>query len=136
VTTIAEVREDMARVLANLSDWSVSSYIGDQVHSRMIKIARPAFDPRMVFQQTKAVHTFKVTAYAPRSTTEASEAALDALCELSGSTSLIATIQDGSLWSVTVDYAQVTNCGAVYATQWVDSTTEFLACDFDIEVVW
>jgi hypothetical protein len=136
VTTIADVREDMAAVLSTLADWSVSSYIGDQVFPRMIKIARPAFDPRMVFQQTKAVHQFKVTAYAPRATPETSEAALDALCELTGNTSLIAAIQDGSLWTVDVDYAQVTKCGAVYATQWVDSTTEYLACDFEIEVVW
>ena len=135
MTTIAEVRNELALVLGNISGWSTSAYIGDQVRPFMFKIARPAFDPRMVMQQTKAAHTFTVTAYAPRATPEASEAALDALCELSGDGSLIATVQNGELWETAVDYAQVIRCGEVQAVTWIDSV-DYLVCQFEIEVVW
>jgi hypothetical protein len=135
VTTIAEVREALSDALATIPGWSASPYIGDQVHTYMFKVARPAFDPRMVMSQAKSSHTFTVTAYAPRATPEASEAALDALCELTGSGSLIAAVQDGDNWSATVDYAQVVSCGEVQVAQWTDAA-EFLACQFQIEVVW
>jgi hypothetical protein len=36
---------------------------------------------------------------------------------------------------VTVDYAQVIQCGEVQVVQWVDAA-EYLACQFQIEVVW
>lgn len=134
MTTIAEVREDMATVLRNLEGWSVASgYIGDMVNTYSLKIGRPAFDPRMVFQQAKAVHQFTVAAYAPRATPEVSEAALDALCELSGSGSLIATVQNGAHWTASIDYAVVTNCGEVQVITWIDGV-DYLAVQFTIEV--
>jgi hypothetical protein len=142
MTTIAEVRTDLALVLSNIPGWSVanlngtaSGYIGDQLNTYSFKVGRPAFDPRMVLSQAKAQHTFTVTAYAPRATPEVSEAALDGLCELTGEGSLIATVQDGDNWSVTVDYAQVTQCGEVQVATWIDGV-EYLACQFQIEVVW
>ena len=135
MTTIYQVRSALADVLSLIPGWSVGSpYVGDQVNAFTFKINRPAFDPRMVMQQSKAAHTFTVTAYAPRAVPEESEAALDALCELTGTGSLIATVQDGDLWSVTVDYAVVTQCGEIQAVDW--DTTQFLACQFQIEVVW
>lgn len=135
MTTIYEVRSSLADVLATISGWTVGTpYVGDQVTPYSFKINRPAFDPRMVFSQSKATHVFTVTAYAPRTATEASEQALDALCELSGDGSLIAAVQDGDLWTVTVDYASVIQCGEIQAVDW--DTTQFLACQFQIEVVW
>ena len=136
MTTIYEVRQALGEVLSNIPDWTVGTpYVGDQPpNPYTFRVALPAFDPRYVFSQSKAQHTFVVTAYAPRTAPDESERRLDALKELSGDGSLIATVQNGSLWSVTVDYAQVTNCGAVQAVDW--DTTQFLACQFEIEVVW
>lgn len=135
--TIAQVRADIANVLqTNLSGWRASAYVGDQVNPPHIKVGMPAFDPRLIFSQAKSSHTFRCTAYAPRATTEQSEAKLDALCELTGSGSFIATIQNGSLWSVTVDYAQVVNVSEVQVTTFGTDGTEYLARSFDVEVVW
>jgi len=136
MTTIADVRTDLVNVLANIPGWSTSNgYVGDQLNTYSFKVSRSAFDPRMVFSQAKATHQFTVAAYAPRATPEVSEAALDALCELSGEGSLIATVQDGTNWSVTVDYAVVTNCGEVQSITWIDGV-EYLAVQFTIEVCW
>ena len=136
MTTIADVRTDLVNVLANIPGWSTSNgYVGDQLNTYGFKVSRSAFDPRMVFSQAKATHQFTVAAYAPRATPEVSEAALDALCELSGEGSLIATVQDGTNWSVTVDYAVVTNCGEVQSITWIDGV-EYLAVQFTIEVCW
>ena len=136
MTTIADVRTDLVNVLANIPGWSTSNgYVGDQLITYSFKVSRSAFDPRMVFSQAKATHQFTVAAYAPRATPEVSEAALDALCELSGEGSLIATVQDGTNWSVTVDYAVVTNCGEVQSITWIDGV-EYLAVQFTIEVCW
>lgn len=142
MTTIAGVRADLANVLSTIDGWSVSNiagtpsgYIGDQLNTYSFKVGRPAFDPRLVFSQAKSSHAFTVTAYAPRTPAELSEAALDALCELTGTGSLIATVQDGTNWTVTVDYAVVTNCGEVQVATWIDGV-EYLACQFQIEVVW
>jgi hypothetical protein len=55
--------------------------------------------------------------------------------ELSGSTSVIAALQDENNWqNVTVDYAQVVNVSEVQSVS-VD-TAEYLAVRLDVEVVW
>lgn len=137
MTTIAQVRAEIADVLTtNLTGWRASAYVGDQVNPPHIKVSMPAFDPRLVFSQAKSSHTFRCIAYAPRAATENSEALLDALCELSGTGSFIATIQDGALWSVSVDYAQVTNVSEVQVTTFGNDGVEYLARSFDVEVVW
>ena len=63
------------------------------------------------------------------------ESLLDALAELSGDGSFIAAVADSTNWSITVDYAQVVNVGEVAVANWGDGT-EYLACPFDVEVVW
>ena len=50
-----------------------------------------------------------------------------------GTVSLIAAVQNGANWSVSVDYAVVTNCGEVQVIQWIDGV-DYLAVQFQIEV--
>lgn len=134
MTTIADIRTDLMAVLNNVDGWSCESgYIGDQIHDYTFKVARASFDPRYVFDPNARRVVFNVTAYAPRAAAEESEAALDALAEPTGA--LISTVQDGTLWSVTLDYAQVIQVGEVTLVQWADNI-EYLACQFQIEVVW
>jgi len=137
MTSLAEVRTELASVLGTIDGWTVfDGYVGDSVpHPYSFKVARPAFDPRTVFGESKRFQTFAVTAYAPRQTPATSEARLDELCDMSGPKSLIEAVQDGTRWELTVDYAQVTRCGEVQVITWIDGV-EFLACQFQIEVVW
>lgn len=136
MTTVAEIRGDLCAVLNRISGWTCTNgYIGDSVNTYQFKVSRAPFDPRYVFGESKKVVTFNVTAYAPRANAEQSEADLDALCEPTGTGSLIATVQTGSYWSVTLDYAQVVQCSDVHIVTWWDST-EYLVCVFQIEVSW
>ena len=140
MTTFAEVRADLSNVLSGLDGWSVGDVAGGYVGDTpplpySFKVARPTFDPRYVFGETKKQVTFVVTAYAPRAAPVEAELRLDALCEPSGAGSIIATVQTGTNWSVTVDMAQVVECGEVQSVTWIDGT-EYLAAQFRIEVIW
>lgn len=132
--TIADVRDGLATALETIDGWRAGAYVGDMINPPCFKVARPAFDPRMVFGGAKATHTFRVHAYTSRGATEANEKALDALCELSGSGCVIAAVQTGTNWPITVDYAQVTQVGEVGLAE--IAGVEYLTVPFDIEVVW
>lgn len=135
MTTIAQVRDNLADIAATITGWRGTAYVGDAVNAPVIKVFRPAFDPRVVFSGSKMQLTFRCVAYAKRVETDRSEAALDALAELTGSGSFIAAVQTSSNWSVTVDYAQVVNVGETTVVTFGDGV-EYLACPFDVEVVW
>lgn len=134
--TIAQVRDEIADVLgtAFAGTWSTSALVGDTINPPVIKVARPAYDPRVVLGGGKRDITFKLTAYTNRAATEQSERALDLLAEIDGTGSLVAAIQNGSAWSVTVDYAQVVNIGETYSVE--IAGVDYLACQFDVKVVW
>jgi len=141
MTTIIEVSDDLQTVLQLVtqrvdvgSNWRATGFIGEGINAPVLKVARDAFDPRYVFGQSKAEHTFTVTAYVNRSAGESGERDLAALCELSGNGSVIARIQTGANWSVTVDHAQVVNVGKVEPVE--VGGAEYLALPFQVKVVW
>jgi hypothetical protein len=134
VTTIAEVRQNLADIADTLHGWHGSTYVGDSVVAGAIKVFRPEFDPRVVFGGGKMRLTFRCVAYAKRIDSSASEAALDALAELDGDGSFIGAVQSSDNWDVVVDYAAVTNVGEVGVVP-IDGI-EHLACPFEVEVVW
>lgn len=136
MTTIADVRQQIADIATTLDGWMGSAYVGDSVDAPMVKVSRPAFDPRLVFGGGKYRVTFRCTAYVKRIETDLNEALLDSLCELTGAGSFIAAVQDEGNWSITVDYATVTNVGETFVTAFGADTAEYLACPFDVEVVW
>lgn len=136
MTTIAEVRQNLAEIADSLDGWYGRMYVGDAGDKRVIRVFRPEFDPRMVFGGGKYQMTFRCVAYAARIDADASEQALDALAELTGDGSFIAAVQDSDNWSVTVDYANVTNVGETSVTNFGDEGVQYLACQFDVEVVW
>lgn len=137
MTTIAQVRSQLATIATGITGWTGTAYVGDSVDAPMIKVSRPAYDPRMVLSGGKTVATFRCTAYVKRADTAVNEAALDALAEPSGSGSFVAAVQTSSNWgSVSVDYAQVVNVGETFLTAFGTDAGEYLACPFDVEVVW
>ena len=134
--TIAEVRQNLADIADSLDGWYGRMYVGDAGDKRVIKVFRPAFDPRMVFGGGKYQMTFRCIAYAARIDSDASEQALDALAELTGDGSFIVAVQSSDNWTVTVDYASVTDVGEVGVTTFGSDGIEYLACPFEVEVVW
>lgn len=134
MTTIAQVRQNLSDIADLLDDWHGDLYVGDAAIAGAIKVFRPAFDPRIVFGGGKMQLTFQCVAYATRIDSDSSEESLDALAELTGDGSFIAAVQNSDNWTVTVDYAVVTQVGQTAVQPWAG--TEYLICPFDVEVVW
>lgn len=132
MTTIADVRTELARIAGTISGWRGEAYVGEQVNPPVVKVARPGYDPRLVHSGTKARYLFRLNAYWQRGAGDSGEAALDALAPL-----LVAAVQDDTTnWTtVDVDYAQVTQVGEVAVVQWLDSA-EYFVLPFDVEVTW
>jgi hypothetical protein len=135
VTSLADVRRNLATIAGDISGWSGSMYVGDAVSSNFIKVFRPAFDPRVVFGGGKRQLTFRCVAYAKRVDAASSEQSLDELAEPTGDASFLAAVQESTNWTVDIDYAVVTEVGEVAVAVWTDGV-EYLVCPFDIEVVW
>ena len=136
MTALADVRDNLATICTTIDGWTGSGYVGDTVNAGYIKVTSPAFDPRMVLSGGKCEHTFRLIAYAQRTGSEYSEAALDVLRDVSGDGSLLAAVQTSTNWTITVDYAQVIEIGEVQLAQFGQDTTEYLACSFLVKVVW
>ena len=134
MTTIAEVRDNLAAIAGTIDGWQGSMYVGDAVTTNTIKVFRQAFDPRMVFGSAKTAIVFRCVAYAKRIESAASEASFDELAEQTGAGSFLAAVADSSNWTVTVDSAQVVEVGEVTVGSWGDGV-EYLVCPFDVEVV-
>lgn len=134
MTTIAQVRDNLSDIASTITGWQGSPYVGDAVTTGTIKVFRKPFDPRFVFGSAKAAITFQCVAYSKRIESAASEAALDALCEPSGTGSFLAAVALSTNWSVTIDSAQVVEVGEVAIQSWGDGV-EYLVCPFDVEVV-
>lgn len=130
--SIADVRTELARIGGSISGWRGEPYIGEQINPPVIKVARPAYDPRLVHSAGKARYQFRMIAYWKRGAGDAGEAALDALAPL-----LVSAVQDDTTnWTtVDVDFAQVTQVGEVSVVQWLDAA-EYFALPFDVEVIW
>lgn len=134
MTTVWEVREALANAVTDGCGLRCQFYVPDQMVAPIAVVSRRAFDPRYVFSEAKAAYQFTVTVYVDRTADRTAQKTLDDYCELSGSGSVIAAIQDGDLWSVDVDYAQVTQVGEVVAV--AVSESQFLAVALDVEVVF
>jgi hypothetical protein len=136
MTTIYEVRQGLSNALGTVPGWRSSPYVGEQVNPPMFKVTMPAFDPRYVMGETKARYTFRCYAYYTRVAADAAERALDELAEPTGAGSVIAAVQTSTNWTITVDYAQVTNVGEITVTSFGTDAVEYFVRPFDIEVVW
>lgn len=136
MTTIATVRDGIAKAITNGCGLRAVPYVSDNVAHPVAHVYRSEFDPRMVLGQAKAAYPFRVRVFVGRTAERAAQVRLDELCEVDGPTSLTAAVQDESNWPSggLVDYAVVTNIGEV---QLVTVAEEVLmAVDFDIEVVF
>lgn len=132
--TVAEVRDELADVITTGAGLRATALVQDTLVAPIAVVSRRPFDPRMVLQQHKAAYQFTVTIYVDRTDERAAQRALDTYCEVSGANSVIAAIQNGSNWSVTVDYAQVTQVGDVQPV--IVGESNYLIVPLDVEVVF
>ena len=131
MTTLEEVRANLASAIATVPDWDAAPYIGEQVNPPMVKVSMPAFDPRYVFGQTSNEYTFRCFAYYNRASGDVGEQALDDLVW-----PFIEAVQDEANWDVEIGFAEVVNVGEVtVSTFGVDAVAEYFVRSFDVKVV-
>lgn len=134
MTTFADVRQALADAVAT-TGLRCLPYPLDDLPVPCAYVDRAEFDPRFVFSQAKASRNLIVQVLLPRDSERAGQIKLDAYCELSGSTSILAAIQDGNNWPDNlVDSASVTSIGdpGVVNVGGVD----YLTTVFSVEVIW
>lgn len=132
MTSIAEVRQSLADAITQGTGVVCFAYASDTVHTPGAMVLRKAMDPRMVFGGASNVYEFAVVAYAGRAEEVAAQTLIDEWCE--PGSGFKQAIEDGALWSATIDYAAVTQIGE---TQAVDiGGGSYLAVEFTVEVVW
>jgi len=138
MTTITAVRANLAEICNNIDGgWYGQAHVVEQMNPGCIVVSRPSFDPRMVLSLAKVEYNFRLVAYASRAGGEASEDVLDYLCAMTGPGSLIEAVQESDNWTETVDYAEVVLIGETQVVTYGDDTvTQYLACPFDIKVVF
>lgn len=138
MTTIADVRGQMATILgSNVTGMHGGfAYLADTlVNLPAAHVARPGYDPRLVFGGTKQAYKFQVFVYAPRTLDRQVQILLDTFAEPSGATSVTAALQNDANWgSVTVHYAEVTFIGPIKETE--IAGVPYFVVAFDVEVVW
>lgn len=132
--TVTEVRDDLAAVITAGTGLRAAPLVQDVMVAPIAVVSRRPFDPRMVLSQASAAYQFTVTIYVDRTDERAAQRALDGYCELSGTTSVLAAIQNGSLWTKDVDYAQVVQIGDVVPV--VVGESNYLIVQLDVEVVF
>ncbi len=138
MTTIADVREQMALIArTNVEGLNGGfAYLADAlVNLPAAHIARPAYDPRLVFSEVKQQYQFQWVVYVPRTLDQQGQKLLDEFAEPSGTTSIVEALQTSDNWgSVTVDYASVTNVSATQETE--IAGVPYFVLVVDVEVVW
>lgn len=133
--TVQEVRQALSDAITDGVGLRAAPMWQDTFTAPIAIVTRREFDPRLVFTGTTASYEFTVTIYADRTNERTAQVLLDDYCELDGSGSVVAAIQDEANWpNVTVDYAQVTRVGEVQSV--AQGESQYLAVALDVEVVF
>lgn len=134
MTTVAAVRSAMSDACATVSGLHATAYVADQINPPQAIVGTVDFDPRMVMGEGKCARRMKVTVYVNRTAEIAGQKLLDTYCELSGSSSLIAALQNNTALNALVDYLSVTTVrGPLLGTV---GTIDYLILEIDVEVVF
>jgi hypothetical protein len=132
--TVTQVRDELADIITDRAGLRAAALVQDTMIPPIAIITRRPFDPRMIFSQAKAAYQFTITIYVDRTSERSAQIQLDEYLELTGNDSVTAAIQNSANWTLTVDYAQVTQIGEVQAV--IIGESNYLAVPLDVEVVF
>ena len=134
MTTIAEARDSLAGAITTGAALRAIPYLSSTIAHPCAHVRLGAYDPRMVLGKSKAEYQFSVSVFVGVASERSAQVRCDALREPSGAGSLVAAIEDGTLWAATVDYAQVILVGE--PTEVVIAEETLMMFEVDVEVVF
>ena len=133
--SINDVCDALALAITTGTGLRALGYIDEQVNPPMVMVYTMPFDPRLTtggspersVQMGARVFVRAINA-------RSAQADLRGYMEQSGSGSIRAAIEDDTNWSVTVDYAEVTQIGQPF--EYETANEMYWAVDFSVDVVW
>ena len=133
-TTINGVCEALAGALEDVPGLRAKGYADDTVNPNEAQVFTRDFDPRLTFGTTSHSYQLGVRVMVKRQEIRSAQKTLRDFMEPTGSTSILAAIEDESNWSAEVQYAEVTSIGQPFELENANET--YWAVDFDVDVVW
>lgn len=133
--SINEACEALATVVGSISGLRAKGYADDTINPPEAQVYTREFDPRLTLGGSpKRVFQLGVRVFVKRTNPRSGQKSLRGFMEPTGAASVLAKINDGDSWSVTIDYAEVTNVGQPF--EFLTENEAFWAVDFDVDVTW
>lgn len=130
--TIAEIRDGMAEAILTGTNLRCHAYLSTTLSHPCAYIQPGSYDPRQVLGKSKVQYPFKVYVFVGSIAEASAQRRCDVLREPDGTGSIVAAIEDGTLWPVTVDYASVTLVSEVTESSLGEEI--LLTFELDVEV--
>ena len=134
MTTIAEVRDSLAETITKGAGLRSYPYLTSSIQHPCCHVRLGEYDPRYVLGKSRAEYMFRVTVFVGPASERSAQIRCDRLREASGEGSLVAAIEDESLWVADVDYAAVVSVGEPDEVVVAEET--LMMFDLSVEVVF
>jgi len=131
---INDVCGGLADAVEAVSGLRALPYVSSQVTPPQAHVYTRAYDPRLVFGDSKSMYLLGVRVFVRATNERSAQKSLRSYMEPSGATSVRAQIEDSDNWAPTVDYVEVTEIGQPFELD-VGSET-YWAVDFDVDILW
>lgn len=131
---INDVCEGLANAASAVSGLRTLPHISAQVTPPQAQVYTRAYDPRLVFGDSKSMHLLGLRVIVRAVDERTAQRSLRSYMEPSGSTSVRAAIEDDGNWEPTVDYVEVTEIGQPFELE-VGAET-YWAVDLEVDITW
>jgi hypothetical protein len=109
-------------------------YISSQVTPPQAQVFTRAYDPRLVFGDSKSTYLLGLRVIVRTVNERTAQQQLRDFMEPTGSTSVRAAIEDSDNWEPTVDYVEVTEIGQPFELE--VGTEIYWAVDIEVDITW
>lgn len=142
--TLDEVCAALATVVATVDGISrAKGWADDEINPIEAQVYTRPYDPRMVFGKGanygETTYLLGVRVFASRTNMRTAQKQLRAFMETTGTSSVVAAIEDGDSWAETIDSAEVTGIGQPFEVEIQNAAggvTTYWAVDFEVDVIW
>ena len=131
---IIDACDALANAAATIDGLRAKGYVDDQINAPEAQVFNRAFDPRLTLggSPVRSV-ALGLRVFVKRTDIRTAQTTLRNFMEQSGSTSIIAALEDDGNWPDGTNYVEVVQIGQPFETSTGDAT--YLAVDFDVDVV-
>jgi hypothetical protein len=134
MSDIQQVCDALADAVRHVERLKAKGYVDTTIAPPEAQVYTRPFDPRLVFAPSPVQYELGLRVFVKGSDLKASQAALRAYMEPTGSTSVRAALEDAANWPHDVHLVEVTQIGQPAEIELADNKYWFV--DFDVTVVW